>query len=212
MERRAFLATLGAVGIAPLLTAEPIGAETVALRRGLMCSAFDWNGIQQCEAGIDSYLLDVVSRRQNLDQWCWAACIEAVFTYHGHPVDQSRIVEAVFGEEVNMPGTPGQILSALNRRWEDDDGGEFRAHASSIGTNYVNAAQDLAADYPLIIGTMGHAMVLTSLTYARDVYGRGEIMMAEVRDPWPYNENHRALSPQEWYGISFAARIRVTSY
>jgi hypothetical protein len=72
----------------------------------------------------------------------------------------------------------------------------------------MTAAQDLAADMPLIIGTMGHAMVLSRLDYLVDQYGRGEVKWATVRDPWP-GRGRRVLSPQEWYNISFAARIRV---
>jgi hypothetical protein len=61
------------------------------------------------------------------------------------------------------------------------------------------AAQDLAADMPLIVGTMGHAMVLTALTYNRDGYGSGVVTGAIVRDPWPYpglRDGRRVLSPQ----------------
>ena len=203
MHRRALLSTLAVLG-----TSRLFGPHTV--KAALNCTPFAPNGIQQCEAGIDSGILDVVaSDTQHKSQWCWAACIEAVFTYYDHPVPQERIVTEVWGDVVNMPGQPGQILGALNRRWKDENDNEFRSYASAIGTNAITAAQDLAADHPLIIGTLGHAMVLTSLTYLRDVYGRGDVQLAEVRDPWPYNDRHRALSPQEWYMITFAARIRV---
>jgi hypothetical protein len=72
----------------------------------------------------------------------------------------------------------------------------------------MTATQDLSNDMPLIIGTMGHAMVLTSLTYVRDQFGRGDVTAAVVRDPWPGN-GRRVLSAQEWYNTSFLARIRV---
>lgn len=47
----------------------------------------------------------------------------------------------------------------------------------------ITAVRDLAEDMPLIIGTLGHAMVLTGLTYNRDVHGRGVVTSAVVRDP-----------------------------
>jgi hypothetical protein len=214
MRRRSFLTTLGLLGSSRLLGGfsipNPASPELHTAALGLDCTPFDMNGVQRCEAGIDSSILDVVaSDTQHESQWCWAACIEAVFTYYDHPVPQDRIVSEIWGDVVNMPGAPLQILSALNRKWTDQNGDDFTSQGTSLGTNAITAAQDLAADHPLIIGTLGHAMVLTSLTYLRDVYSRGQVQLAEVRDPWPYNQRHRALTPQEWYSISFAARIRV---
>jgi len=203
VNRRAFLAS----------TAVALGARGHKSQPGLdlVCTPFAANGVQQCEAGIDSTILDVTaSDTQHATQWCWAACIEAVFSYYGHSISQEDIVKETWGGIVNMPGSPGQILGALNHKWTDTDGDEFSARGTTIGTNAITAAQDLAADHPLIIGTLGHAMVLTSLIYLRDLAGRGEVTLAEVRDPWPYNPGHRSLSPQEWYSITFAARIRVT--
>jgi hypothetical protein len=74
--------------------------------------------------------------------------------------------------------------------------------------NPITAAQDLAQDMPLIIGTMGHAMVLTALSYVLDRSGNGSVTAAIVRDPWP-DRGRRVLSAQEWYRASFLARIRV---
>jgi hypothetical protein len=156
-------------------------------------------------------LLDVTaSDRQHASEWCWAACIEGIFTYHGHPVSQERIVKEAYGAIVNMPGGPAQILAALNRTWTDDTGRKFKASGATIGTNAVTAAQDLAQGQPLIIGTLGHAMILTSLQYVRDQAGQGQVTLAIVRDPWPYNPAKRSLTTQEWDRADFGARIRVT--
>ncbi len=209
MDRRQFMVAAGSA-LASISTPQ-FHLAAVPFRRGLSCTPFNASGVQQCEAGIESAILDVTaSDTQHATEWCWAACIEAVFTYYDHPVPQERIVEEVWGDVVNMPGSPAQILYALNRTWKDENGASFAAHGSTIGTNPITAAQDLASDHPLIIGALGHAMVLSALTYERDYYGRGQVVLAEVRDPWPYNPNHRPLTPQEWYGASFAARIRVT--
>jgi hypothetical protein len=209
MNRRVFLLS-AAAGVLPAW-ATPNSVPRSLARRGLSCSPFDRNGVQQCEAGIDSSILDVVaSDTQHASEWCWAACIQAVFAYYGHSIDQEQIVEQAYGDVLNLPGTPQQILSALNRQWTDSDGREFVAQGNTLSTNAITAAQDLASNHPLIIGALGHAMVLTSLTYFRNVSGQGNVILAEVRDPWPYNPRHRPLSPDEWYSISFAARIRVT--
>lgn len=131
-----------------------------------------------------------------------------VFRYYGYRVTQRRIVEETWGNIVNLPGRPDQILANLNRDWEDDRGKSFSVSGDSYSVNLATAASDLANDMPLIIGTMGHAVVLTSLDYWLDMYGRFQINAAIVRDPWP-GRGRRPLSAQEWYGISFAVRIRV---
>jgi len=142
-----------------------------------------------------------------------------VFGYYGHPVAQARIVQDAFGTIVNMPGQPWDILRALNRPWVDDDGQKFVVHSGNGSTNPPEAAQDLADNRPLIIGTLGHAVVLTGLEYAAfyqqtpwgPTLGPTQVTNALVRDPWP-GRGRRTLSAQEWYSISFAARIAVTSF
>lgn len=188
----------------------PIAAAATSAQARLRCSQPAPNGLQQCEAGISSQVANVsISQRQNMNQWCWAACIQMVFLYYGRPISQQRIVSETFGNIVNWPAQSRVILSALNRSWTDDRGGRFTAQGDSYSANPISAAQDLAADRPLIIGTQGHAMVLTSLVYVRNANGGGEVTQAIVRDPWP-GRGRRVLSAQEWYGVSFLARIRVS--
>ena len=208
LNRRAFFRKL-ATGSA--------AAAALAGRTGwarLACGPFTPFGVQACEAGIDSNLFTVKARdTQHASEWCWAASIEMVFRYYGHHVPQERIVLETWGSIVNLPAAnPFMILRDLNRKWVDDDGESFSVSGTSYGANAITAAQDLASDMPLIIGTLGHAMVLTGLTYNRDVYGRGVVTSAIVRDPWPYPglpDGKRMLSPQEWFSTSFLARIRV---
>ena len=176
----------------------------------LRCGRFNSQGVQECEARIDSSIATVTvgSRQQYLSQWCWAACIEMVFRYYGFRVSQTRIVQETWGSIVNLPGNPRQILANLNGPWIDDRGREFGVIGDVYSANPMTASQDLAEDMPLIIGTTGHAMVLTSLRYLRNQFGNGQITAAVVRDPWP-GRGRRILSPQEWYGTNFLARIRL---
>lgn len=175
----------------------------------LRCGPFNFQGIQECEAGIDSSVARVaVSSQQYLSQWCWAACIEMVFRYYGFRVSQTRIVQETWGSIVNLPGHPRQILANLNRPWIDDGHRRFGVIGDVYSANPITASQDLANDMPLIIGTTGHAMVLTSVTYLRNQFGNGEVTAAVVRDPWP-GRGRRILSPREWYETSFLARVRV---
>lgn len=203
MDRRNFIRAirgLGYLGASSLLISRSLGAD-------LQCTAYNQAGVQQCQVGIDSNLIPVTASQQ-MPEWCWAASISMVFGYYGFPVSQSRIVEEVWGEAADMPAGPDQILSDLNRDWKDDNDNKFTASGESYDANPTTASQDLAQDMPLIIGTMGHAMVLTSLVYVRDVTGNGSVQQAIVRDPWP-GRGRRVLTPQEWYSAQFLARIRV---
>jgi hypothetical protein len=204
MERRQFLKaiSLGIVGTAVY------GGSAEAL---LSCTPFNFQGVQTCEAGIDSNIIHVTAAGvggQHQTQWCWAACIEMVFRYYGYIVPQAAIVQQTWGGIVNLPGQPAQILANLNRPWADANGRQFSVSGDVYSANPITASQDLSQNMPLIIGTMGHAMVLTSLTYVRNQVGQGDVTAAVVRDPWP-RRGRRVLTPQEWYNTSFLARIRV---
>lgn len=201
MKRREFLMLVGA-GV--------VTAPSWVWAR-LACGSFVPPGVQQCEAGIDSAIADLTAAAvggQHLSQWCWAACIEMVFRYYGLRVPQAQIVQQTWGQIVDLPSQPGQILANLNRQWIDATGRRFGVAGDVFTANPMTAAQDLSKDMPLIIGTMGHAMVLTSVTYIRDQFGNGNVTAAVVRDPWP-GRGRRVLSAQEWYGTSFLARIRA---
>jgi ABC-type bacteriocin/lantibiotic exporter with double-glycine peptidase domain len=192
-----------------LLMGGPIALASVAARaqsQNLICDPPRPPGVERCVAGIPS--IDWVWARQKEPEWCWAACISMVFNHFGHPVAQERIVSEAWGAPVNMPGTPLQIMASLNRQWIDDQNNSFTAMGDTYSANVVTAAQDLSQGFPLIIGTGGHAVVLTALVYDRDKMGRGIPLKATVRDPWP-GKGRRDLSPAEWNGIAFAARIRV---
>jgi hypothetical protein len=202
MKRREMLTTLGALALAP--------SPGVAR---LVCGPAVPPAVRQCHVGIDSAVAHVAAAAvggQHLSQWCWAACIEMVFRHYGLHVPQEQIVTETWGGIVNLPAYPNTILANLNRPWIDRAGRRFRVSADSLSANPITAAQDLAQDMPLIVGTMGHAMVLTALSYVLDRAGNGSVTAAIVRDPWP-GKGRRTLSPQEWYGMSFLARIRVYS-
>lgn len=168
---------------------------------------------QICDAGIPSGELDVTAQIepnvQLQSNWCWAAAISGVFAYYGHPVSQARIVREAYGGIANLRGTPQAIMGSLNRTWIDDANRPFRVSADTFSANWITAAQDLAQNHPLIVGSLGHAMVLTAAEYLRYGDGNGSIRGVIVRDPWPTNPRRRALTPQEAYGVQMLIRIRV---
>lgn len=204
MDRRQFILGLGA-----LAAAAPAHA---ALTCGPFVPGPMGAPVQGCDAGVPGNVADVVAAAvggQHMNQWCWAASLETVLRYHGRPMRQERIVAENMGGIVNLPADPWTYVAALNRSYVDDNGVPFRISGDVYTANPVTAAQDLAAGLPLIIGTMGHAMVLTAVSYTRDMYGNGQIRQAMVRDPWP-ERGRRVLSAQEWFSTSFLARIRVS--
>jgi len=181
-------------------------------RRFVNISSYKSGGaLLQCEVGIDPLIASLTASAvggQHLNQWCWAACIETVFRYYGYIVPQAFIVKQTWGAIVDSPADLSEILSNLNRLWVDANGRRFFVSGDVLSANPVTAAQDLSQDMPLIIGTMGHAMVLTSLRWLTNVYGESIVTDAVVRDPSP-NAGRRILSIEEWYSTSFLARIRV---
>ena len=169
-----------------------------------------YGAMQRCTAGIQSFDFQRAYGTQQASEWCWAVCISMVFSYYGHPVSQARIVAETWGQVVNMPGQPTDILRDLNRVWRDDNGDTFRSVGDAFSANGFNAIADLQNDQPLIIGSGGHATVLTALTSDINLQtGAWQVVEAVVRDPWPTSGGRRSLSPQEWANIMFAARVRV---
>jgi len=177
----------------------------------------DPRGVQVCEVGVDS-VINPISALQDKTQWCWAATISSIFSFHGFPVDQERIVRATFGRVTNLPAIGPQIAAATSRRWTSEEGEKFEARCEVLLDQQFNVrnpgllpivAQELAHSRPLIIGTGGHAMVLSAMTYVRDVIGNGQPTNATVRDPWP-GRGRRILHREEWYGTAFLAKVKVS--
>lgn len=181
-KRRRFLKLAGAAAGTTLA-----GRSAHAMQA---CTGFNFNGVRACEAGIDSRIAaQSINSRQFKSQWCWAACISMLFDYYGHSVSQAHIVERVFGSSlVDAPAYPNQIMAAVNVPWEDDDGDVFYPQGEQVmgydrDQNTILASQLLATDTPIIIGSLGHATVLTAMSWVEDVYGRYIIQSLTVRDP-----------------------------
>jgi hypothetical protein len=216
MKRREFLqrlATLASAGAALATGVSGLAEANVECNDGPL-GPYGPPG-RVCVSGLPSSIIHVEARQEQ-SQWCWAACISMVFAYHGHPVTQSRIVDEAYGGPLNLPAQPWTMLGSLNRQWTDDHGNHFQSRSSPGSSNALEAAQDLADNMPLIVGTMGHAVVMTAIEYAAPYVmtpfgpqtGQVVITSATVRDPWP-GRGRRVLTPAEWYSINFAVQIRV---
>jgi hypothetical protein len=209
--RRAFLAGAAAA------VAVPAAAE-------IACTSFTgpapW-GLQRCVVGIPS--VRVLGAGQECRNWCWAACIQSLFATQGFVIrDQRRIVAALFGRgDICASATGAQIVGTIARDWQADDGRWFRADALplmdlSLGLWRPDVAQivsnDLAAGFPLINGAVGHATLMTAMTYLRDHRGNGMVEDIVVNDPYvPLGQPavQRSLTLTERQGTFFVAQVRV---
>ena len=196
--RRRMLALAGGAAALALLPGRGVAA--------LRCTPFDDRGEQLCEAGIPSPLAGQAARPQYRSQWCWAASIAMVFGYYGHPVGQDRIVGETFGTIADMPADAGQILAAVNRPWTDDRGRPFYAVGRALAIDAQRAMRHLIDEQPLIIGSLGHATVLTAMRWRQDVAGRQVLTGIVVRDPW-FGGRPRLFSGPEVWSTDFLAWV-----
>lgn len=206
IQRRQFLA-----GFAGAFTLAAAGA-----RADIACMPYE-DGVEVCQVGL-RIAPEVTTAQQECEYWCWAACIESIFALRGYEVSQTEIVERVYAQPVCAPAIGAVIAEAASGTWLTHDGRRFTARTDVlIDANAgiwrqdaaVVAARELQADRPLIVGAMGHAVLLTALTYGRDGNGNYEILEAVVRDPWPTNPNRRVLSAMEAQEMFFLAAVRM---
>lgn len=193
------------------------------------CTAVDAQGSQRCVSGLE--IGSVKTVRQRCVEWCWAACIQTIFSLNGREVEQEQAVDKLFGTRVCRPATASQIMSVVNGEWIDQYGVRFRARGQMMrdvgllsatgnspsdittGLFFNDGAKQLVAELdrgsPLIVGAVGHATVLTAASYTK--LSNGVIWLNElvVRDPWPESPNRRVLTVAEVRGAFFVARIGV---
>jgi hypothetical protein len=155
MRRRDFLH----YGVKSLVT----GAVALSARVVLADGGCTWVSpyVQRCDVGIPFQAATQKAKQQHMSEWCWAASISMAFAYHGYEVTQERIVSEAWGEVLNIPGSPEAILKSVNRPWEADDGRKFISRGDPYTVNIQTVVQDLQNNDPVLIGTMGHMMVLT---------------------------------------------------
>ena len=171
--------------------------------------------VTKCSVGIPIYS----TPEQECQQWCWAACCEAIFGLADFRVDQLRFVEKLFGGGLDCRAATGPMIkNAIDGFWTDERGNSFWASAGivmdtqfGIGTpNPLSVVwQELNAGRALITGTLGHAVLITALEYIHTPNGT-QTTAVIVRDPWPFSPNRRALSMQEFQNVNFLATLHVS--
>lgn len=180
------------------------------------CGAPDANGIQLCKAGLSEAQISNMRSTQEKPQWCWAASIEMVFAHHGFVLTQERIVRQHFGDtrDGRVGGT--EITRMVGQSWQDGAGRSFTATATpgnapqrrfQFSSDVV--VRELAVQRPLIIGALGHAMVLVQVDYeyfaAQDAV---RITGGTVIDPAP-GRGVRQLDARETHP-GYVAAVQVS--
>lgn len=178
-----------------------------------------WFGdyLRECAVG---FKINGVTARQHCEQWCWAACIEAAFKLYGYQVPQESIVKKLYGSAAICRASAGPgIAYAINGKWKDKKGKKFTARATvHLDQQFgiydsqalINASRYLAKNVPVIIGALGHATLMTSISWSESGYtGYQQLKEIIVRDPWPSNPNRRVLRAEEFYGTTYMAAVSV---
>lgn len=170
--------------------------------------------VTQCAVGLRAPNMP----RQECQNWCWAACCEAIFGVAGHRVDQLQFVRKLFGGSLNCSTATGPMIkAAIDGPWVDEFGNNFRARCGIVMDTQFDVSHpnplsvvwdELNAGRGLITGTLGHAVLITAIEYIRTPAGT-QTTAVIVRDPWPYSPNRRVLTPQEFYNVSFLATLRT---
>ena len=167
-------------------------------------------------AGVQT--VDFSTAKQKESFWCWAACIEMVLKYHGMDVSQESMVQKIYGSLVDKTGDSMQILQALTGAGPNASGGTSRVYAEGYQGLYPYFIQDLINGYPLIVGLnygtdIGHAVVLTAVSFSTDMYGQYYPMSVVIRDPWPGNIDRQEIPFFTFMsGCFFSARVATFPY
>ncbi|RYF37539.1 MAG: hypothetical protein EOO25_18985 [Comamonadaceae bacterium] len=158
-----------------------------------VCGEPDAAGIRQCSTGLDAAQILHMGASQEKSQWCWAASIAMVFSHHGFSVTQEDIVRKEYADGADKPLAATQVAPVLQRAWQDSGGRSFFASVTAGDAprrrflfNDDTVIRELQAQRPLIVGALGHAMVLVQVQYQRfTVQDAVRIVGGVVIDPTP---------------------------
>ena len=145
--------------------------------------------------------------RQRMQNWCWAACLQMVLNFHGKVISQEAIVSQMFGSRIDAPASLQEVAVLAEYYLKDQFGRYLFIHPSTRNITGPIIVEDLMNRRPLIVGmfdgnVIGHAYVLTAVTYSVDSRNLPIFHSVTLRDPWPGNP-----SRQEWAWGDFVARL-----
>lgn len=199
-------------GMSALAASSPISALA-----GAKCLRSNF-GIRTCEVSLP-YQAGVAAT-QNCDSWCWAACIQMVFSTHGKGVAQEAAVKRLFNSYKCEGADENQIVQTITGEWRDWRGVPFQASARMLPRTGMAIAISSGSDSnrppgyiekmwassggareiihelengrPLINLADSHATVIVGATYQQnELFQSGPIGLNKIVILDPWRENQR---------------------
>ncbi|MEO2020978.1 MAG: papain-like cysteine protease family protein [Pirellulaceae bacterium] len=157
--------------------------------------------------GIPSDLMTYCAAKQEKQNWCWAACIQMVYSTQGINVSQDDIVKATLGVVIDVPAGPQHFMDAL-KGWKPSQSGRKSLEASFYeGPPQLSTLTlSLKSKVPVILGltypdqNVGHGVVITAVYLEPGIAGK-ELTGVIVRDPaavFSATKGKRRLEPAEF--------------
>jgi hypothetical protein len=151
--------------------------------------------------------------RQRGSQWCWAACISMVCSFHGVTYTQEAIVSDIKGRLRDEGGTVAEMLTAMSAGALQPNGQPLQLVPAIVRT-VEDVINDLEKQQPIIVllqppnQTMGHAVVLTAIEVTDD-----NDLRFIIRDPSPNAPSRRTLTLKQFQSVyTGALRLRVVRF
>ncbi len=169
--------------------------------------AMAWRGVGVASAQV----WDVPQKYQEMDYWCWAACMESILTYYAHPHTQTEIAQY---------GTGG-VNTWTYSYGSGTEGGIFRRGCDQILDYFANI-QTITNSTPLSLSTVevemaegrpilviwswdyggGHAVVLRGLSEG----------MVYLMDPWSGPTLNTFSWTQQGGAHTWEHSVRLTTF
>lgn len=175
-------------------------------------------GTRTCEVSLP--FRNGVAATQNCDSWCWAACIQMVFSSYGKGVAQEAAAKRLFNSYKCEGATAEEIVRTINGEWRDWRGVAFQASARmlpkagmaiaiSSGDNnnrppgYIEkmwatsgGARELIGELqkgrPVINLAAGHATVIVAATYQQsEIFQAAPVGLNKIVILDPWKESQR---------------------
>lgn len=205
MIRRVFLRQvlqgLGGTSLLPGLGSEPFAYAN----RKTFCGMDKKRKANVCTVRLLGVVPFVKARSADPGQ-CWLACLQMASKFQGADIPAAALLKELY--EGKLPKTPWQDTGINGKQARDVKGKSMQFALEKLQVRAAEAAELLSENQPIIIGSLGHPVLLTSMTYTGDLLGGMTLVDATVLDPAP-GKGTRVLSSPDWINVSFAARISV---
>lgn len=205
MDRRAFLTgVLSAMGSPALISLSDFDEQAEAGRK-TFCGPDKKRKTNVCTVRLLGQVPFFKARSADPGQ-CWLACLQMASKFHGYAVPVPNLLRDLYDNKLGK--TPWLDLSINTKPVHDDKNKPVQLVLETLQVRAAEAAELLSENNPLIIGSMGHPVLLTSMTYTGDLLGGMTLIDATVLDPAP-GKGTRVVSSPDWINVSFATRVSI---